>query len=153
MKRLKTINFSIVFYVTSSYFEKHVYRNCYTFMISSFWILIKKCCWGKSVNLKCFQETLASKLQKLKFCVHFVPIQNCSSRHLLLATFFGKWILATFHARNFFENDFLQYLMSATFCIKVARKISQLLQLFLPATSRYSCKRCHDFEEYCIWEG
>ena len=25
MKRLKTINFSVVFYVTSSYFEKHVY--------------------------------------------------------------------------------------------------------------------------------
>ena len=39
-----------------------------------------------------------------------------------------------FNACNFFENDFSQHLMSATFCIKVARKISQFSQLFLSAT-------------------
>ena len=34
----------------------------------------------------------------------------------------------------FMENEFLQHLIPATFCIKVVRKISQLWQLFLPAT-------------------
>ena len=34
----------------------------------------------------------------------------------------------------FLENESSEHLMSATFCIKVARKILQLLQLFLPAT-------------------
>ena len=103
-------------------------------MIFSFWFLVKKCCWGKSVSLKCFQETLTSKLHKPKFCVHFVSIQNWSSRHLLLANFFGKWILAIFNAGSFFKNDLWQHVMSATFCINLARKILQLSQLFLPAT-------------------
>ena len=86
------------------------------------------------MSLKCFQETLTSKLQKPKFCVHFVSIQNWSSRHLLLATFFGKRIFAIFNAGNFFENNLWQHVMSATFCINLARKILQLSQLFLPAT-------------------
>ena len=86
------------------------------------------------MSLKCFQETLTNKLQKPKFCVHFVSIQNRSSRHLLLATFFGKRILAIFNAGNFLENNLWQHVMSATFCINLARKILQLSQLFLPAT-------------------
>ena len=56
-----------------------------------------------------------------------------------LTNFFTSFALPspTLYSNNlqlFLENESSQHLMPATFCIKVARKISQLSQLFLPAT-------------------
>ena len=76
----------------------------------------------------------------------------CFHSKLSIATFIACNSLWKMNSRNFFENHFSQHLMSATFCIKVARKISQVSQLFLPQqflSIKYFC--CDSFMKPSIF--
>ena len=102
-------------------------------------------------RFKVFLGNFGEQTTKAKVLFSF-----CFHSKLFIATFivcnffFGKWILATFNAHNFFENDFSQHLISATFCVEFARKISQLLQLFLPTTiSAYKVNLFFQLLQWC----
>ena len=102
-------------------------------------------------RFKVFWGNFGEQTTKAKVLFSF-----CFHSKLFIATFivcnffFGKWILATFNAHNFFENDFSQHLISATFCVEFARKISQLSQLFLPTTiSAYKVNLFFQLLQWC----
>ena len=80
------------------------------------------------------QKVLLRKVRQFKVFLRNLGEQTTKAKILCSFCFHSKLFIATFIVCNFFENNFSQHLVSATFCIKVARKISQLSQFFLPAT-------------------
>ena len=103
---------------------KLLYVYGFFFLNSRQKVLLNQVCQFKVFSGNFGEQTTTAKIL-CSFCFH---------SKLFIATFIACNSFWKMNSRNFFENDFSQHLMSATFCIKVARKISQLSQLFLPAT-------------------
>ena len=103
---------------------KLLYVYGFFFLNSRQKVLLKQVCQFKVFSGNFGEQTATAKIL-CSFCFH---------SKLFIATFIACNSFWKMNSRNFFENNFSQHLMSETFCVKVARKISQLSQLFLPAT-------------------